>query len=81
MDFVSRRIGNAYLTPEVQLLLRVGYRVRLGIGPLDQLRLGAARKRGLHDVVFHWVRGEWVWGLESTAATARGIFATAACIA
>jgi hypothetical protein len=56
MDFVSRGIGNAYLTPEVQLLLRVGYRVRLGLGPLDQLRLGAARKRGLHDVVIHGIK-------------------------
>ena len=59
IDFVSRRIHDAHLAPEVQLLPRIGYRVRLGFRPLDQLRLGAAREGGLHDVVFHGMRGEW----------------------
>ena len=60
VDFVSRRIHDASLAPEVELLLRIGDGVRLGFRPLDQLRLGAVRKRGLHDVVFHKCAGNGV---------------------
>jgi hypothetical protein len=34
MDFVSRRIRNAYLTPKVELLARIGDGVRFGFGPV-----------------------------------------------
>ena len=73
MDFVARRIGNAYLAPEGELTLRVFNGFILGLGPLDQLRLGAARKRGLHDVVFHKCAGSGL-NLAILATGKRGIF-------